>query len=1092
MPRIYSIGKIAIQEEKIVVTVDNEYRKALTQIEAFSHIHLLCVTKGAELTLISGKIISVKVRQGILILEKAAYPLRVEACDFPLNLIDMKPYMPSEDNAPAKENGSENFKIAGKECDKDSSYDMTYAGEIRNTHGVTYLQYNKESDMPKRFSEFERVVWWFHKFEDKKYRRILQCEPLYECDGKVGVFACRAPVRPNPIAMTVVKIVKVDYEKNRVYINGIESYDHTPFLGLLSYHAKLDQFKKGDVKLPPWAENWPDEVDLCNKEEMAKNVDEYVNIIDSKCPDDLDEEGIKEQEILFPNQYNKPTHLLVKGARENNLKGISVAIPYGKITAVVGVSGSGKSSLVMDTIYAECRRRMEYLTSESAYRISPQMDSMSGCMPTVLISQKEIRANSNTTIGTFSGINKHLRCIYAAIGKRQFHNPNQVVFKLTPATFSFLDPECRCPACNGSGKQYKADIDKIIAFPEKSLLEGASPFLGKLKTYIENPNANWMKGQVVALAKERNIDLSAAWENLPQEFREIVLNGDASITVSFSYDNKKRGRKGDITRTVEGIIPTINRLYIEDNKGGMAEKYMIMKECDICHGERLGADGRLVTVLGVRYPVAAKMTFSQMHAFALKMKKELPVEEEALIHEHIASIISLCNTAKRLGISYLELNREVSMISGGESQRLKLLLAFQNHMTGILYLFDEPSKRLSAHEYSYIIAMMKELVAEGNTILMVEHNMDMIQNADYVIEIGPKAGALGGYLMAEGQLQDVIFQKNNTMLGKYAKACDRYDRSERPIRGLFEAGKDIAVVNHVTANNLQDVSVVFPKKALTCITGVSGSGKSTLLYHGILPQMKKEKTFKQVILVESKIIGASSRSIVATYIGIMDEIRTLYASTDVAKEAGYIEKDFSFNTGKLRCDSCKGDGRIKIPFTEDSYAVCPVCHGKRYAKAANEIVWSGKTIAETLELSVEEAIEFFKESDTSIGEKCKLLEKVGLSYIKLGQSTGILSGGEAARLKIASCLVDAKMNNVLFLLDEPTCGLHFSDIDNLISLLYEIIDMGNTVVAIEHNKRFLSAADYLITMGPGAGSKGGNVISGERKKSKGAKAQESL
>ena len=1075
MPRIYRIGKIVTQEEKIVVTVDSEYRKALSKIEAFSHIHLLCVTKQAELTLISGKMISVQVSQGILILEKAAHPLRVEAFDFPLNLIDMKPYMPGEDNAPAKKCGGENFKIAGKECDKDSSYEMTYAGEIRNTHGVTYLQFNKESDMPKRLSEFERVIWWFHKFEDKKYRRILQCDPPYECDGKVGVFACRAPVRPNPIAMTVVKVVKVDYEKNRVYINGIESYDHTPFLGLLSYHAKLDRFQKDDVQLPSWAENWPDEVDLCDKEEMAKSVDEYVKIIDSKCADDFVEEEITEQEVHSSNRYDKPTHLLVKGARENNLKGISVAIPYGKITAVVGVSGSGKSSLVMDTIYAECRRRMEYLTSESVFRTSPQMDSMSGCMPTVLISQKEIRANSNTTIGTFSGINKHLRFIYAAIGKRQFHNPNQVAFKLTPATFSFLDPECRCPACNGSGKQYQADIDKMIAFPKKSLLEGASPFLGKLQTYIENPNANWMKGQVVALAKERNIDLAVAWEDLPQEFREIVLNGDASITVSFSYDNKKRGRKGDITRTVEGIIPAINRLYIEDNKGGMAERYMTMKECDICHGERLGADGRLVTVLGVRYPVAAKMTFSQMHAFMLKMKNKLPVEEEALVHEHIAAIISLCNTAKRLGIPYLELSREASMISGGEAQRLKLLLAFQNHMTGILYLFDEPSRRLSAHEYSYIIAMMKELVAEGNTILMVEHNMDMIQNADYVIEIGPKAGEPGGYLMAEGPLQDVILQEN-TMLGRYAKVCDRYDRNKRPVRGLLEAGKDIAVVKNVTANNLQDVSVRFPKKALTCITGVSGSGKSTLLYHGILPQMKKEKTFKQVILVESKIIGASSRSIVATYIGIMDEIRMLYASTDVAKEADYVEKDFSFNIGKLRCDSCKGDGRIKIPFTEDSYAVCPVCHGKRYAKGINEIVWNGKTIAEALELSVEEAIEFFKESNTSIGEKCKLLEKVGLSYVKLGQSTGILSGGEAARLKIASCLVDARMKDVLFLLDEPTCGLHFSDIDHLISLLYEMIDLGNTVVAIEHNKRFLSAADYLLTMGPGAGSQGGKII----------------
>ena len=415
------------------------------------------------------------------------------------------------------------------------------------------------------------------------------------------------------------------------------------------------------------------------------------------------------------------------------------------------------------------------------------------------------------------------------------------------------------------------------------------------------------------------------------------------------------------------------------------------------------------------------------------------------------------------------------MISGGEAQRLKLLSAFGNHMTGILYIFDEPSKKLSEQEYRYIIDMMQELIREGNTILMVEHNIDMIKAADYVIEIGPKAGEMGGHLMAEGTMQDLIICEDS-MLCKYAGNAHQYDKSGRNINGISE----FVSVQNVSANNLKNVSVSIPKNAFTCITGVSGSGKSTFMYQGIMPQMSINSDFAQVILVESKISGSSSRSVVATYTGLMDEIRLQYSKIDKVVEAGYTEKDFSFNTGKLRCEHCKGDGRIKIPYTEDSYGTCPVCRGKRYIREATEFLWNGKNITEVLEMSVAEAADFLEYYAPSLAKKCKMLSRVGLSYIKLGQSTSTLSGGEAARLKIACCLMKAGMKNVLFLLDEPTCGLHFSDIDNLILLLYELVDSGNTVVAIEHNKRFLSAADYIITMGPGSGENGGKILSANK------------
>lgn len=1076
MFRMNRIGTVEKHGQQLQVNIDSKYKKAMKHMEEFSHIHLFVIAGNETLTRITGKVSDIDLEGGKLILEWKNIINRVTDSDFPLALIDMKPYMPSEDYATTDDRGGMNTGIEVQGVESQEVFTCETVGKIRNANNVTYLQYQKEVSLPEKLGEYIHVIWWFDKFDDVKYRRILQCEPPYESEGKVGVFACRAPVRPNPIAVTTVQVKGIDSANHRIYINNIEAFDHTAFVGIIDYDVDLDRFGKEELVLPEWTKDWPDEIPV--EVTSTEYIENLIKNLDHKRVDvkehfrSVDDAEEYTEIIRKPSDRQRPTHITVKGARENNLKGISVSIPYGKITAVVGVSGSGKSSLVMDTVYAECQRRMEQLNSENSLRPRPEMESMTGCMPVVMISQKEIRTNSNSTIGTFSGINHHLRCIYAAIGKRNYIDPKQVSFKLTPATFSFLDPECRCPACNGKGRKYIPDINKIITMPKKSLLMGASPFLGKLKNYIENPNANWMKGQVVALAGEMGVDLSKPWEELPEDFREKVLYGDTTKEVSFVFDNKKTGRKGEITRIVEGIFPIINRTYIEDDKDGMSKKYMSDLSCDVCGGERLAPDGRLVSVLGVRFPVAAGFDFAKLRSFALEMKQMLSKEELQLIGEHIDAMITACDTAKKLGIEYLELDREPSTLSGGEAQRLKLLSAFGNHMTGILYIFDEPSKKLSQKEYDHIIGMMQELVDDGNTVLMVEHNMDLIKIADYVIEIGPKAGKLGGYLMAEGIYEDVIAH-DNAMLGKYAKQVDRYDRGKRtasvsPEQPHFE-------ISHVTANNLHDVTVSIPKAALTCITGVSGSGKSTLLYQGILSQMEKSDTFDQVVLVESKITGGSSRSVVATYIGIMDDIRQMFASSVAAATAGLSEKDFSFNTGSLRCEHCGGDGRVKIPYTQDSYGICPVCHGKRYTKRVEEICCNGKSITQILGLSIEEAAEFFAGINDEIVRKCELLIRVGLPYITMGHSTGLLSGGEAARLKIASCLMNANMKNGLLLLDEPTCGLHFSDIDNLISLLYEMIDSGNTVVAIEHNKRFLLAAEYTIVMGPGAGEKGGRV-----------------
>lgn len=1067
MPSIKSIGNVEKNGSNYLVKIEKKYANGLKHLEKFSHIHIIFADENKQLSLISGRINEFDKAECQIKFEcNLSDRIRNEKCS--LSLIDIKPYMPSEDNAVTECRSGINKYI--KVCDnKENEFNLEFAGEIRNTSNIHYLQFNDDFKMPENVNEYVHVLWWFNKFDEPKYRRILECETPYESEGKTGVFACRAPVRLNPIAITTVKVLKVDSDNNRIYVSSIESFDHTPFLGVIDYDVSTDKYEKKEVTLPYWADNWAGEIQVSCLEKSG-TVEEQIRLLDADF--NFAKYNEKKSEKVFKLvqcEKERPTHIVVKGARENNLKGINVSIPYGKITAVVGVSGSGKSSLVMDTVYAECQRRMEGLENDNAARQRPEMESMTGCVPVVMISQNEIRANSNSTIGTFCGINHHLRSIYASIGERHFERADKIKFKLTPSTFSFLDPECRCSACNGKGRKKIPDIDKIITNPSRSLLDGASPFLGNLKSFIESPNANWMKGQVVALAKENNVDLSTPWNELPEDFKHIVLYGDETRSITFSFDNKKTGRKGDVTRKLEGIIPAINRIYIEEDNGGMSTRFMSEFPCNVCKGERLEPEGRLVTVMGVRFPLAAGMSFFQIKKFVSELLTTLPSEKKALVKEHFEAIISCADTATRLGIGQLEMSRDVSMISAGEAQRVKLLGAFQNHMTGILYIFDEPSKKLSLNEYKYIAAMLRELINDGNTVLMVEHNMDMIKIADYVIEIGPESGKNGGYLCAEGKFEDVIKNKNS-QLGRYASSYDHYDRNKKLD---FEFWSE---VKNVTANNMINVSIMFPKNALCAITGVSGSGKSTLLYKGILPQMEKSNDYDSVVLVESKIAGSSSRSVVATYIGIMDHIRNLFAGTKEAIAKKYSDKDFSFNTGFLRCPECKGDGRIKIPFTKDSFNICPLCHGKRYSKEADDILLNGKTISEVLAMSALEACDFFDKINSKISEMCSFLIRVGLSYLSLGQGTATLSGGEATRLKIASCLMNASMTNSLFLLDEPTCGLHFSDIDNLIGLLDDIIKAGNTVVAIEHNKRFLSVADYTITVGPGAGKEGGKIL----------------
>ncbi len=847
--------------------------------------------------------------------------------------------------------------------------------------------------------------------------------------------------------------------------------------------------------------------------------------------------------------------IVIKGAREHNLKNVSLEIPRDKMVVITGLSGSGKSSLAFDTIYAEGQRRyMESLSSYARQFLGqmekPLVDEIEGLSPAISIDQKTTSKNPRSTVATVTEIHDYFRLLYARIGV------------------------AHCPVCGREIRSMSVDqiVDSMMELGEGSRLTVMAPVVhqkkgehAKILERIRKEGFTRVRvdGEMYLL-DEDEIKLEKTFKHtieivvdrvavrpgnegrLAEAVELALAHGSETITCQAqtklddgSYSEEKlllfntamacpehnisipkleprlfsfnapfgscpecNGlgfvQKIDPTTlyTKEGkpispaMINYIQKRYeatYSDYYKDELSKYTVTGECPSCHGKRLRPEVLAVTVGGKSIAEVSDMSV----AACLEFFKGLQLsEKDAVIAEQILKeIVSRLSFLKDVGLDYLTLSRSAATLSGGESQRIRLATQIGSSLMGVLYILDEPSIGLHQKDNEKLLATLRHLTDIGNTLIVVEHDEDTMYAADYIVDVGPGAGVNGGEIVACGSVSDIKKCKNS-ITGRYLSGVRKIEvpASRREGNGNYITVKGAA------ANNLKGIDVRFPLGKFVCVTGVSGSGKSSLvneiLYKGIAKELNGARdnpgkfdaiegleNIDKIIDIDQSPIGRTPRSNPATYTGVFTNIRDIFAELPESKLRGYAKGRYSFNVKGGRCESCSGDGIIKIEmhFLSDVYVPCEVCHGKRYNRETLEVKYKGKNISDVLDMTVSEALEFF-ENIPSIKRQLETLEQVGLGYIKLGQPSTQLSGGEAQRVKLASELARRSTGRTLYILDEPTTGLHFADVDKLLQVLDRLVDAGNTVVVIEHNLDVIKKADYIIDMGPDGGDRGGTVI----------------
>lgn len=910
--------------------------------------------------------------------------------------------------------------------------------------------------------------------------------------------------------------------------------------------------------------------------------------------------------------------IIIKGAREHNLKNIDVEIPRESFTVITGLSGSGKSSLAFDTIYAEGQRR--YIESLSAYARQfldmlekPDVDLIDGLSPAISIEQKSTSGNPRSTVGTVTEIYDYLRLLFARAGTPHCYNCGKPVVKqssnqiidsiltnyigkkiivlapvirgrkghyrelfeeilsdgflkvrvdgeyfeiykgfsvdryklhnieiavdklqvseksrnrltestdvalnygggiiiidtgkedkvysrhlacldcgisyreLAPNSFSFNSPYGSCQNCEGLGEIKELDINLIIPDWNKSINEEAIAALGK-------PRQIWFFNQLEAIGKKYGFDFDTKLKDLTEEQKDILLNGTKD-KIPFTYAYGK-GKPVTYLHRFTGLMEYLRNFYSTTTSASIrewVESFMNTVTCPVCNGGRLKKESLSVKFAGKNISEITNLSINRAIEFFAKLK--LTGRDAQISKPILKEITTRLQFLSNVGLDYLTLNRSARTLSGGESQRIRLATQIGSQLAGVLYVLDEPSIGLHQSDNIKLINSLKELRDLGNTVIVVEHDKETIENSDFMIDLGPGAGEQGGKVCIAGETKKLVDSKNgfDSITLSYLKHRKEIKIPEQRRKGN---GKFI-LLNGASGNNLKNVDLKIPLGTLTLVTGVSGSGKSSLINETLvkilmrkfynsavvpLPYKSVEglENIDKVIEIDQSPIGRTPRSNPATYTGLFTLIRDLFAQLPESKMRGYEPGRFSFNVEGGRCEACSGDGvkKIEMNFLPDVYVTCDVCHGKRYNRETLQVLYKTKSIADVLDMRVDEALEFFEDLPR-IKRKIKAIHDVGLGYIRLGQQATTLSGGEAQRVKLATELSKVSTGKTLYILDEPTTGLHFEDVNILMNVLNKLVDKGNTVIVIEHNLDVIKLADWIIDLGPGGGEFGGEII----------------
>lgn len=656
------------------------------------------------------------------------------------------------------------------------------------------------------------------------------------------------------------------------------------------------------------------------------------------------------------------------------------------------------------------------------------------------------------------------------------------IAELEPRMFSFNNPAGACPTCDGLGIKQFVDPSRVVAHPELSLAAGAIRGWDRRNAYYYQ--------MILSLAEHFKFDIDAAFDSLPENVRQVILYGSGRTEIDFGYISD-RGKRVTRKHAFEGIIPNLQRRYHETESGSVRDelaKFHSIRACPDCHGTRLTEAARNVFINETNLPEITAMPIGEVTRFFQEL--QLPGKRGEIAGKIVSEIAARLSFLVNVGLDYLSLARSADTLSGGEAQRIRLASQIGAGLVGVMYILDEPSIGLHQRDNDRLLATLTRLRDLGNTVIVVEHDEDAIRSADYVLDIGPGAGVHGGEIVARGTPEDIM-NSEHSLTGQYLSGRRKIEIPAK--REAAHAGKSIGL-RGACGNNLKHVDVDIPIGLMTCVTGVSGSGKSTLINETLLKLTSKTLNgasdepaphteilgldqLDKVVAINQSPIGRTPRSNPATYTGLFTPIRELFAGTQEARARGYGPGRFSFNVKGGRCEACQGDGLIKVEmhFLPDIYVPCDVCKGQRYNRETLDIRYKGKTITEVLDMTIEDANVFF-ENIPVVAKKLQTLIDVGLTYIKLGQNATTLSGGEAQRVKLAKELSKRDTGKTLYILDEPTTGLHFYDIEQLLKVLHHLRDRGNTIVVIEHNLDVVKTADWVIDMGPEGGAGGGEVI----------------